>query len=182
MNGRSLPTCGLLYTYMFTHPGGKLLFMGNEFAQTQEWNYKSELDWDLLQHVSHGGMKFCVQKLNDLYRNEPALHQLQFSPEGFEWVDVNHRAEAVVVYKRKGLEPKDDVLIILNFTPVVRRDWPVTAYGKESWKEIFNSDSKEFWGTGDVYNPDIQCRLEDKEVGRYSLRLHIPALGGVVIK
>ncbi len=172
----------LLYTYMFTHPGSKLLFMGNEFAQTKEWNYKSELQWELLQHLSHGGMKYCVQKLNELYRNEPALYELQFKPEGFEWVDVNHRNEAVVVYKRKGLQPEDDVLIILNFTPIVRRDWHVTAYGKKSWKEIFNSDNKAFWGTGDVYNPHIHCTLEDKETGRYSLRVHLPALAGIVIK
>ncbi len=172
----------LLYTYMFTHPGSKLLFMGNEFAQSSEWNYKSELQWELLQHQSHGGMKYCVQKLNELYRSEPALYELQFKPEGFEWVDLNHRSEAVVVYKRKGLLPEDDVLIILNFTPVVRRDWQITAYAKSEWKEIFNSDRKEFWGTGDVFNPDIQTTLEDEETGRYLLRVHLPALGGVVIK
>ena len=121
MNGRNLPTCVCCTAYMFTHPGGKLLFMGNEFGSTSEWNYKSELPWELLQHVSHGGMKYCVQKLNELYSKEPALYELQFSSEGFEWVDLNHRDEAVVVYKRKGLSPEDDVLVILNFTPMVRR-------------------------------------------------------------
>ena len=172
----------LLYTYMFTHPGSKLLFMGNEFAQTSEWNYKTELSWNLLQYESHGGMKYCVQKLNELYKNEPALYELQFKPEGFEWVDLNHRNEAVIVYKRKGLQPEDDVLVILNMTPVVRNNWYITAYGKEQWTEIFNSDNKDFWGTGNVYNPNIQCTLEDKKTGRYSLRLHLPALAGIVIK
>ncbi len=172
----------LLYTYMFTHPGSKLLFMGNEFGQTTEWNYKSELSWELLQYVSHGGMKYCVQKLNELYKQEPALYELQFKSEGFEWVDLNHRNEAVIVYKRKGLKPEDDVLVILNMTPVVRRDWHITAYGKDKWTEIFNSDDKNFWGTGDVYNPDIQATLEDKETQKYSLHIHLPALAGIVIK
>ncbi len=172
----------LLYTYMFTHPGSKLLFMGNEFAQTTEWNYKSELNWGLLQHQSHSGMKLCVQKLNELYKTEPALYELQFKPEGFEWVDLNHRSEAVIVFKRKGVNPENDVLVILNMTPVVRHNWRITVYGKEKWKEIFNSDNKDFWGTGDVFNPDIQSTLEDKETDKYSLQLHLPALAGVVIK
>ena len=172
----------LLYTYMYTHPGSKLLFMGNEFGQTKEWDYKSELQWDLLQHASHGGMKYCVQKLNELYRGQPALFELQFKPEGFEWVDLNHRNEAVAVYKRKGLKPEDDVIVILNFTPVVRNNWQFTAYGKGKWTEIFNSDNKAFWGTGNVYNPNIECTLEDEETQRYSLRIHLPPLAGIVIR
>ncbi|MGL5946009.1 MAG: 1,4-alpha-glucan branching protein GlgB, partial [Sediminibacterium sp.] len=97
----------LLYTYMFTHPGAKLLFMGDEFGATQEWNYKSELQWDLLNFVSHGGMKYCVQQLNHLYRNQPALYEKQFEPGGFEWVDLNHRSDSVIAYKRKGKKDAD---------------------------------------------------------------------------
>lgn len=172
----------LLYTYMFTHPGGKLLFMGDEFGATSEWNYKSELQWDLLNFVSHGGMKFCVQKLNELYRTEPALYEKQFEQGGFEWVDMNHRSEAVISYKRKGHKQEDDVIIILNMTPVVRHDWEVHVYGKKKWKEIFNSDSKEFWGTGDVYNPDIKAEKVNKDDKWYKLKIHLPALSGVVIR
>ncbi|MGC5340713.1 1,4-alpha-glucan branching enzyme, partial [Escherichia coli] len=76
--------------------------MGDEFGATQEWNYKSELQWDLLNFVSHGGMKYCVQQLNHLYRNQPALYEKQFEPGGFEWVDLNHRSDSVIAYKRKG--------------------------------------------------------------------------------
>jgi len=172
----------LLYTYMFTHPGAKLLFMGNEFAQTTEWNYKSELNWSLLQYVSHGGMKYCVQKLNELYRGQPALYELQFKQEGFEWVDLNKRNEAVIVYKRKGLNPQDDLLILLNMTPMVRQDWEVDVWGKDVWEEIFNSDSKEFWGTGDVYNPAIQSTLVDAGTKHYRLKVHLPALAGIVLR
>ncbi len=171
----------LLYTYMFTHPGAKLLFMGNEFAQTSEWNYKSELQWDLLDLVSHGGMKYCVQKLNELYRTRPALYEKQFSPDGFEWVDLTNVTEAVLVFKRKGTKPKDDLLIVLNMLPVVHNNWKVSVKGKSKWTEIFNSDSKEFWGTGDVYNPTIEAKLVDKKSKLYELNIHLPALGAVVL-
>ena len=172
----------ILYTYMFTHPGAKLLFMGNEFGATNEWNYKSELQWDLLQHPSHGGMKYCVQQLNQLYQSEPALFEKQFEPGGFEWVDLNHRSDSVMVYKRKGKKEKDDVLVILNVTPVVRNDWEIYVHGKGKWTEIFNSDSKEFWGTGDVFNPSIQSKLVDKPSKCYQLKVHLPALGAVVLR
>lgn len=172
----------ILYTYMFTHPGAKLLFMGNEFGATNEWNYKSELQWELLQHVSHGGMKYCVQQLNQLYKSEPALYEKQFEPGGFEWVDLNHRSDSVMVYKRKGKKEKDDVLVILNVTPVVRHDWEIYVHGKGKWTEIFNSDSKEFWGTGDVFNPSIQSKLVDKPSKCYQLKVHLPALGAVVLR
>ncbi|MDB5232046.1 MAG: glgB [Chitinophagaceae bacterium] len=172
----------LLYTYMYTHPGGKLLFMGNEFGQTKEWDYKSELQWELLQYASHGGMKYCVQKLNELYRNNAALYELQFKPEGFEWIDLNHRSEAVVSYRRKGKKPEDDVVVIMNMTTTVRRDWTITLEGKKEWKEIFNSNDVEYWGTGDVFNPLIEPELVDKKKQLYELKVHLPALGAVVLK
>ena len=172
----------LLYTYMFTHPGAKLLFMGNEFAQTTEWNYKSELSWELLQFDCHKMMQECVKDLNHLYRNEPALHELQFDNSGFEWVDLNHRNESIMVYRRKGKKKKDDVLIILNMTPVVHNNWKLYAYGKAEWKELFNSDKKKYWGTGDVFNPEIACTLVDKKTGQYEINLHLPALAAVVLK
>jgi 1,4-alpha-glucan branching enzyme len=167
---------------MFTHPGAKLLFMGDEFGATSEWNYKEELQWDLLRFVSHGGMKYCVQKLNELYRGQPALYEKQFHQDGFEWGDLNHRSESVISYKRKGNKPEDDVVVILNMTPVVRLDWEIHVYGKAKWTEIFNSDHKDFWGTGDVYNPDIKAEKVDDVSNWYKLKIHLPALSGVVIR
>lgn len=172
----------LMYSYMFTHPGGKLLFMGDEFGATNEWNYKSELQWDLMKYDSHRLMKDCVRDLNLLLRNEPALYENQFNIYGFEWIDLNHRAESVIVYKRKGKKPEDDLLVILNMTPEVRRDWKIYTTGKPVWKEIFNSDSKKYWGTGDVYNPDPQTRLVDKNEMMYEINVHLPPLGAVVLK
>jgi 1,4-alpha-glucan branching enzyme len=172
----------LLYSYMFTHPGGKLLFMGNEFASTSEWNYKSELPWELLQYDSHSGMKDCVRDLANLYKSEPALHEKQFSPEGFEWIDLNHRNEAVICFRRKGLKPEDEVVILLNMTPVVRHNWKVQLSGKSSWKEIFNSDDKKYWGSGDVYNPSIQLEWINKNEQRAEINVHLPPLGAIVLK
>ena len=172
----------LLYSYMFTHPGGKLLFMGDEFGATSEWNYKSELQWELMQYDGHRLLKDCVRDLNLLLRNEPAMYEKQFHIDGFEWVDLNHRAESVVVYKRKGKDPKDDLLIILNLTTVVRRDWKVYTSGKDAWAEIFNSDARQYWGTGDVFNPEIITTLVDEDEKMYEINVHLPPLGSIVLK
>ncbi len=172
----------LMYSYMFTHPGAKLLFMGDEFGSSKEWDYKSELPWDLLQFESHRLLKDCVRDLSLLLRNEPALYEKQFVKGGFEWVDLNHRNECVMVYRRKGLKEADDVLVILNMTPVTRRDWKVYTYGKKEWKEIFNSDLKKYWGTGDVFNPEPEVKLVDKNNNIFEINVHLPALGAIVLK
>ncbi|MGB5007350.1 MAG: 1,4-alpha-glucan branching protein GlgB, partial [Ferruginibacter sp.] len=175
-------TLRLLYTYMFTHPGGKLLFMGNEFAQTAEWNYKTELDWELLQFDCHRQMQDCVRDLNHLYRKEPALHEYQFSEKGFEWIDLDHRSESVIAFMRKGKNKKNNILVILNMTPVVRLDWKIRVKGKPAWTEIFNSDSIQYWGTGKVFNPTPVVNLVDKKRGIYEIIVHLPALGCIVLK
>jgi 1,4-alpha-glucan branching enzyme len=171
----------LLYTYMFTHPGAKLLFMGNEFGATSEWNYKTELPWALTDLVSHGGLRYCVSRLNNLYRSTPALYEKQFDLGGFEWVDLNKRTESVISYKRKGLKRKDDVLIILNMTPVVRHDWEIHVQGKATWKEIFNSNDKEYWGTGDVFNSEVRIEITDRKNKWYKLKVALPPLGAIVL-
>ena len=172
----------LLYTYMYMHPGAKLLFMGNEFAVTTEWNYKTELPWHLLEHPSHGGMKYCVQKLNELYTSQPALYELQFDPAGFEWIDLGHRSESVMAFKRKGKNPAGDIVVIINATPVVRHDWKISVQGKPNWHEIFNSDHQDFWGTGVVYNPAIPSVCVDAQNNWYELTLQLPALSAVVLQ
>jgi 1,4-alpha-glucan branching enzyme len=171
----------LLYSYMLTHPGGKLLFMGDEFGATTEWNYKTELPWYLLKYDSHRMLKDCVRDLNFLLRGEPALYENQFNKYGFEWVDLRHRAEGVVVYRRKGKNAAGDLLIILNFTPVVRRDWKVYTRGKAAWTEIFNSDDRKYWGTGDTNNPAIPVH-PTKDEGWYELTVHLPPLGALILK
>jgi len=120
--------------------------------------------------------------LNGLLQNEPALYENQFSIYGFEWVDLNHRAESVVSYRRKGKKTEDDLLVVLNLTTVVRNDWQVLVSGKQFSKEIFNSDNRKYWGTGDVFNPDVRCELVDEEQKLYKLILNLPPLGGIVLK
>jgi 1,4-alpha-glucan branching enzyme len=172
----------LMYTYMWAHPGAKLLFMGDEFGQTNEWNYKSELQWELLQFDCHRLLKQCVTDLNKLLRSEVALYQNQFKQNGFEWIDLNHRQESVIVFKRKGQKQKDDLLVILNMTPVVRNDWEITVEGKAYKKEIFNSDKSAYWGAGNVYNPEIRSQLVDKSQKKYRLLVNLPPLAGIILK
>ncbi|HEU4472466.1 MAG TPA: 1,4-alpha-glucan branching protein GlgB [Flavisolibacter sp.] len=171
-----------LYAYMWTHPGARLLFMGNEFGQTSEWNYKSEIDWYLLDHEPHRKLQACVRDLNHLLRSEPALYENQFTTEGFEWVDLNHRAESVIAYSRKGKEPGDELLILLNLTPVPRWDWTVAVRTDAYTKEIFNTDDVKYWGTGNVMNPDIRIEADTENEKSFILTVNLPPLGAIVLK
>lgn len=171
----------LLYSYMFAHPGGKLLFMGNEFGATTEWNYKTELPWDLLQFESHKGLQRCVQALCKLLRNEPALYENQFNLFGFEWVDLNRRAESVISFLRKGKEKDNEILVLLNMTPVVRTGWEVHVKGTAPWEEIFNSDHSSYWGSGTISNP-VVAKISNKESQWSVLQVDLPALGAVFLR
>ena len=155
--------------------------MGNEFGQTTEWNYKSELDWDLLQYDGHRLLKDCVTDLNKLLVAEPAFYENQFNIDGFEWVDLNHRAESVIVYKRKGKKKTDDLLIILNMTPVVRNDWEIYVRERNLPRK-FSIRPTKYWGTGNVFNPDIRSELVDKDQKIYKLTVNLPPLAGIVLK
>jgi 1,4-alpha-glucan branching enzyme len=172
----------LLYSYMWTHPGAKLLFMGNEFGQTTEWNYKSELDWPLLQFDNHKLLSNCIKDLNQLLITEPALYQNQFNIEGFEWVDLNHYEESIIVFKRCGKKVEDDLLIVLNMTPVIRHDWKVNVAGKKYTKEIFNSDDKKYFGTGNIFNPEIRSTFIKEDEEHYVLTLNLPPLAAIILK
>lgn len=171
----------ILYSYMFTHPGGKLLFMGDEFGQTSEWNFSSELDWKLLQYDPHKKLQDCISDLNKLYTSEGALYEYQFDEKGFEWVDLNHRNECVMSYLRKGKKSNGNLLIVLNMTPVERYDWKIKAYGKNSWKQIFCSDDAKYWGTGKFTNQKIETTVLDKKNNSFEIKLNLPALSAIVL-
>jgi 1,4-alpha-glucan branching enzyme len=171
-----------LYAYLWTHPGGRLLFMGNEFGQTSEWNHHSELDWYLLQYPLHKGLQTCVKDLNTLLRSEAALYCNQFDQSGFEWVDLHHRNEGVVVYRRKGDKKTDDLLIILNLTPVVRMDWQIHLDGRTFTEEIFNSDAERYGGSGTVYNPNIRSEQPEGKKKTFRLTINLPPLAALVLK
>ena len=178
-----------LFTYMWTHPGARLLFMGSEFGQTSEWNYKSELQWYLLQFDSHRKLQECIKELNRVLRTEPAMYEQQFNPAGFQWVDLNHRNDCVLVYKRMGKNDGDDLLVILNVNPVPKEGWQIEVTRKYT-KEIFNSDDAAFWGTGNYMNPDLVCGPatdgqgdeEARSYQKYLLNVNLPPLSGIILK
>jgi len=171
-----------LYAYMFTHPGTKLLFMGNEFAQNGEWNFLESLNWDLLKYPSHAGMQQFVKALNALYRTEPALYKYSFSHEGFEWIDADDADRSVFSYSRKSDKAKDTLVIILNLTPVYRTDFRIGMPMKGKWKEIFNSDATEFFGSNKL-NPGI-FPTENIAYHQHqqSISIHVPPLGVTIFK
>ena len=137
----------LLYSYMWTHPGKKLLFMGGEFGQWNEWNHDEGPQWELLEFENHRGIQQMVADLNRMVIENPALHQLDFSDEGFEWVDCLNARDSVLAYLRKGLDGTPPLLVCANMTPVVRYDYEVGVPCGGFWKEIFNSDSASYGGT-----------------------------------
>ncbi|MDN5934846.1 MAG: alpha amylase C-terminal domain-containing protein, partial [Nitrosospira sp.] len=135
----------LLLTYQMTYPGGKLNFMGNEFAQGREWNSGRELDWDQLKYEQHRGVQATLRDLNHLYSGTPALHQLGFLPEGFAWVDCHDADNSIISYLRRA-DDGSFALIILNFTPVPRMGYRIGVPGGGSYHETFNSDSSHYGG------------------------------------
>ncbi|WP_199138351.1 1,4-alpha-glucan branching protein GlgB [Pedobacter sp. ASV12] len=171
-----------LYAYMFTHPGTKLLFMGNEFAQTNEWNFNESLNWDLLQYAPHAGMQKLVKALNRLYRSEPALYQYHFSYEGFEWINADDMDQSVFTYCRKGSKPKDTLLVVLNLTPVYRENFRVGVPAKGKWKEIFNTDASEFYGSDQLNPKAIATENIDCNHRKQSIAINLPPLGAAIFK
>ncbi|MBO0323979.1 1,4-alpha-glucan branching protein GlgB [Muricauda sp. CAU 1633] len=138
----------LLFGYMFTHPGGNLLFMGGEFGQSSEWNFQESLDWHLTQYDFHSGIQEVIKDLNKVYKSNPALYEKQFSPDGFQWIEYNDRENTVVTYIRKGNDPKDDLIVACNFTPVPREKYRVGVPKNTPLKLIFNSDDTKYSGSG----------------------------------
>ncbi len=172
----------LLYTWMYMHPGAKLLFMGNEFAQTSEWNYKSELPWELLQHAPHEGMQACVRKLNELYRTQTVLHKDQFAADNFEWLSLQHEQEGIMIFERGGSKHKEKLVIVLNVTQHPQENFKILLQGKASWQEIFNSDDTKYWGSGKYLNPKLRCEKLPKPGSFYHNFINIPPFAALILK
>ena len=166
----------LLYGSMYAQPGQKLMFMGGEFAQWGEWNHDRSLDWHQAGYPPHGGMQNWVRDLNALYRAEPALHQLNCSPSGFEWVDSNDSQQSVTAFLRKGEKPGDDILVVCNFTPVPRSGYRVGVPRGGFWKELLNSDSSAYWGSGQGNMGGVTADDSPSHGRPYSLGLTLPPL------
>jgi 1,4-alpha-glucan branching enzyme len=165
------------YTFMFTHPGKKLLFMGCEFGQEREWNHDHSLDWHLLDNADHGGIRNLVRDLNHLYRTTPALHQLDCEEAGFTWLVADDTDQSVFAWLRNGRESAARCLVVLNFTPEIRRDYRIRVPSAGRWREIFNSDSGIYGGTN-IGNSGVVAAQPIDTGGE--LRLTLPPLGGLI--
>lgn len=171
----------LLYTYMWTHPGKKLLFMGQDFGQWDEWSEAKSIDWHLTQYEPHAKLQRLVRDLNHLYVQEPALYELDTDPYGFEWIDFYDSDNSIISYLRRDRKG-DFVVVVLNMTPVPRYQYRIGTIARGFYREIFNSDSEIYGGAnignaGGVWSDDIAWQGKP-----YSLSLTLPPLAGIILK
>ena len=185
---QKMATLRSLMAYMWSQPGKKLLFMGGEIGQWEEWSHEGSLAWHLLEHAPHRGLRHLVGDLNRLYREEPALHELDFHPDGFEWVEANDAARSVVAYLRKaasegGAERRElDVLAVFNFTPLPRENYRLGVPGAGTWREILNTDARDYGGSGWGSLGEVEATPVPYHGRSHSLVLTLPALGAVFLK
>jgi 1,4-alpha-glucan branching enzyme len=172
----------LMFSYMFTHFGTKLVFQGGEFGQVREWKYDVSLDWHLLDEAPHKGMAACIKALNELYKTEPALHERQFTAEGFEWIAADDRENSIVCFARTGTDPAEQVIVVLNMTPVPRPNYRIGVPTAGNYHEIFNSDAVEFYGSGILNTGEITTETVPMHGRNQSVTLNVSPLGAVVLK
>jgi 1,4-alpha-glucan branching enzyme len=172
----------LLYAYMWCHPGKKLLFMGGEFGQWQEWNFDESLHWHLLAGESHRGLSRAVADLNNLVQREPALHELDFDGRGFEWIDCHNWQDSVLAFVRRGSNSRDALVVCCNFTPVLRQGYRLGVPAAGSYEEVFNSDSAWYGGSNAGNGSGLQSSPVPHHGREHSLSLTLPPLAVVVLK
>ena len=172
----------LLFGYMFTHPGKKLLFMGGEIGQWKEWDHEQSLDWNLLQYLPHQGIKRWVEDLNSLYRNEPALYELDFEAGGFQWIDCSDFENSIISFIRWDKAKKEPILAIGNFTPVPRHNYRIGVPYGDYWREELNSDAGEYGGSGQGNLGGAEAASVPCQGMRQSLSLTLPPLGLIILK
>jgi 1,4-alpha-glucan branching enzyme len=172
----------LLYAYMYAHPGKKLLFMGCEIAQWREWTHDESLDWHLLQWRDHQGILKLVCDLNALYRDQPSLHEVEFDWQGYEWLELHDWENSVLAFLRRGKNPDDSMIVVCNFTPVVRENYRIGAPASGFYREILNTDA-EIYGGSNAGNQGGAWAVPEPHGGRpYHLSLKLPPLGVLYLK
>ncbi|NLL12896.1 MAG: 1,4-alpha-glucan branching protein GlgB [Fibrobacter sp.] len=179
---QKLANIRLLLTYEFMHPGKKLLFMGGEFAQWDEWSHDQSLQWHLTQWERHNGIQKLVADLNTIYRNTPSLYEYDFDPKGFEWIDCNDWENSILTFIRKGSNPDDIILIGCNFTPVPRLAYRVGVPLPGYWEEILNSDAIEYGGSGSGNAGGTTSEAVSWHGKKNSILITLPPLAAVVFK
>ena len=171
-----------LYALMYASPGKKLLFMGCEIAQWDEWDHESSVDWHLLEFAPHRGIQRLVKDLNRLYRSEPALYELDCDPKGFEWIDANDSAQSVLCFLRKAETERTLILVILNMTPVPGIGYRVGVPRSGLWHEVLNTDAEIDGGSGLGNQGLVEAEPEPFHGRDHSLRLTLPPLSGLFLK
>ncbi len=174
---RKLANLRLLYGNMMAQPGKKLLFMGAELAQWREWNHDSSLDWHLLEDPAHAGIFKWLGDLNRLYREQTALHEYDCNPGGFEWIDGSDAEHSVIAFLRRGKTKGEPIVVVFNFTPVVRENYRIGVPGRGYWKEILNSDASEYGGSGVENSGGVEAAPFPMHGRTHSLTLTLPPLG-----
>jgi len=172
----------LLYGYMFTHPGTKLLFMGGEFGQYNEWDFQGSLDWNLLEFDPHLYLQNYFKALNAFYKTTPALFEIPFSGKGFEWISYDDHENSVISYIRKGYKEEENVVVVCNLTPMVHEKYLIGVHKSGKLEEVFNSDSLEFGGSGVSNKKDVLIKKQDWNGKEYSAELILPPLSTTVYK
>jgi 1,4-alpha-glucan branching enzyme len=167
---------------MFSHPGKKLLFMGNEIGQWGEWDFRSSLHWDLLDHPRHVGLQHRVRDLNSFLRATPALYVADFHRRGFEWIDCNDTQNTVIGFLRRGSRIDDPVLVVCNFTPVVRHSYIVGVPLGGYWRERLNSDASAYGGSGQGNLGGVEARSIPARGRPWFLCLTLPPLSMVAFR
>jgi 1,4-alpha-glucan branching enzyme len=167
---------------MWAHPGKKLLFMGGEFAQRREWTHEGELEWWVSELPGHGGVKRLIGDLNRVYRREAALHQIDFSPEGFEWVDVGNAEMSVLAFLRKSAGNGAPLLVVCNFTPVPRANFLVGVPARGIWREIINTDAREYGGSGWGNLGGVESAPVSAHGRTESINLSLPPLSTIILR
>jgi len=172
----------LLFGYMYAQPGKKLLFMGGEWGQVREWTHDASLEWHVLQYPVHRGVQKWVEQLNRVYREQPALHELDNDPAGFEWIDCNDNSASTISLLRKDRSPGERIVVVGNFTPVPRLNYRLGVPSGGFWRELLNSDSSDYGGSNMGNAGGVPAQPIPTHGRPYSISLTLPPLAILFLK
>jgi 1,4-alpha-glucan branching enzyme len=172
----------LFYGYMYAHPGKKLLFMGDEIGQWDEWKFFQALDWQILDYEQHRKLRQYVSDLNGIYSSESALYEVDFDSSGFEWIDFRDTDQSVISFIRHAKESDDHIVVVCNFTPVPRRDYRIGVSASCFYREVLNSDSADYWGSNVGNAGGVQADDVPWHGKPCSIKIVLPPLGVLYFK
>jgi len=171
-----------LFAFLYTHPGKKMLFMGGELGQWQEWNAKESLDWKLLAYDPHRQLQRLVADLNHFYRAEPSLHEVDFQYTGFEWIDFKDADNSIISFLRRARAREDHVVVVCNFTPVPRLGYRIGVPRPCFYQEVINTDARQYGGSNLTHGAGVQADARPWQNQPCSVQLNLPPLGVIILK